>query len=833
MARLHTPAVTAVLCCLVFWASGCSTSSAPPARVTPPASNSTSTASSSESSEPAQNGQTGATEPAKTTTSSVAGSSAAAPKDYPDIPKIELMTEINGIKIPRMPKKEEKLQLTGKLPADVGNTHAAAKPSTPTTGDTLIARFPSEPKVLNHIIATDAVISYILQYVADPLSFQNPETFEYEPHIATKWIVEDSVKLSPDYPGQVRRVALEGGQPAPTVEIDYPKPAVDANGKPGKPAEIILTTSNADGQPLGKVWVGVFPIGKIVGAPTNGYHLWSEADGKVSISAIRPGKYTVKVGAEVYGKTQHEADGSLIVTPASVENPLNEMLKSSGNATLSLKPGEWADVQQQTCYTYYLRDDVKWSDGAPFTTKDIEFAHALLNNPSVDGDSMRTYYQDLIECRALSPHIVRMQYRQQYFKAFEFTYSLTLLAPPFHLFSSFFKPDGRELTLERLTPDEEKAQKKISAHGQEFGKFFNTDSRYNRAPLGTGPYIVDTWVNKDRVELVRNKNYWKPERAGHVDRIIIKFIPDQTTAMAAMKAGEIDFFYDMSPEQYFEDWNNIDPKQRENYVKAEWYSPMFSYFGWNQLAPQFQDRRVRVALALLFDRQNFVDTKLHGAGIVVSGTQYYFGPGYDHDVPPLGYDPETARELLADAGWIDTDNDGILDRDGKKFEIVLRVAVGRPINLQRCEVLQKNLKSAGIDLQIQQLEWASFIDKVRAKENDVITLSWATPIESDPFQIWHSSGAGRENRGSNTISFANPQADSLIELLRVTLDEDKRKRIHSALHRLLDSEQPYMFLWIPKEFGAYHKRFRNVKWYRLRPGFDLSEWYVPKDEQLH
>jgi peptide/nickel transport system substrate-binding protein len=277
----------------------------------------------------------------------------------------------------------------------------------------------------------------------------------------------------------------------------------------------------------------------------------------------------------------------------------------------------------------------------------------------------------------------------------------------------------------------------------------------------------------------------------------------------------------------------VEAARRDNYVQAAWYYPSFALFGWNQLAPQFQDRRVRIALALLFDRQDFVDTKLHGAAVVVSGAQYYFGPGYDREVSPLGYDPDKAGELLAEAGWIDTDNDGILDRDGVKFQIILRTAKDKPINTQRCLVLQKNLKQAGIDLQIEELEWASFIDKLRAKECDVITVGWATTPEADPYQLFHGSGAGRHNRGSNVVSFSNPQADSLIELLRVTVDPEKRKRIHSSFHRLLDSEQPYMFLWVPKEFGVYHKRFRGVKWYRLRPGFDLSEWYVPKDEQLH
>ena len=754
--------------------------------------------------------------------------------DYPDVPKFEIMTEVNGIPIPRQASKGQTLQLTGKIPADVGNEHAKANPSEPTTGDTLTVRFNSEPKALNPITQSDAVRTYIGMNVQERLAHENPESFEYEPRLASKWIVEDCVKLSADYPGHQRRLIRDDGKPVVSIEFDYqaPPPGPPGSAAP-EPPEIKLITTDVDGQPLGQVWVGVYAVGKIPGAPTMGHHYWSDSEGTLSLSGLRNGKYVAKVGAEIYGATKSGDGDSLIVSAASEENPLAELIKSTGEKSLTLKPGEWIDVHRQTYSTYYLHPEAKWSDGAPFTSKDIEFANALLRNRYVDGDHIRTYYSDVVECTPLTPQIVRMKFRQQYFKSAEVTHEIGLFTPPFHFFADIFQKEGRELTLESLTPEQEQAQKKISAHGQEFGKFFNMDDRYNRAPLGTGPYIIDKWESKDRVELVRNPNYWNPKRAGHVDRIIIKFIPDQVLAMSALKSGAIDFFYDMSPEQFFEDWPNVDAETRANFVPASWYSPAFAYFGWNQLAPQFQDRRVRIALALLFDRQDFVDTKLHGAGVVVSGTQYYFGPGYDREVAPLGYDPETARELLADAGWVDTDNDGVLDRDGQKFQVILRVPPGKPIITQRCEVLQKNLKSVGIDLQIQPLEWASFIDKLRAKECDVATLSWATPVESDPFQIWHSSEAGRERRGSNTISFADPQADSLIEMLRITLDPEKRKRIHSSLHRLLDSEQPYMFLWIPKEFGAYHRRFRNVKWYRLRPGFDLTEWYVPKNEQVH
>lgn len=744
-------------------------------------------------------------------------------EDYPDVPKVDIMTEVDGIKIPRVKASASTMELTGAVAADVNNP-LGKKPSQPAKGDTLTVRFGAEPKVLNPITENSAVMRYIMYYVNEQLYRRDWETFEYKPHLAKQSIVEDSIKLSPDYPGRERRVAIEGKPAQASLEIDYEIPAAK-EGKPAESPKVVINTSDKDGKPVGRCWVGIYPVGRIVGVAVTGIHQWSDDQGKLTISNLPTGKYTVKTGDEVFGKTKLHDDGSVTVTAGTAENPLHD--------PLTLKKGEHQEVHVGTYMTFYLRDDVKWSDGAPFTSKDIVFEHALLNNEFVDGDSIRVYYSDLIECQALAPYTIRMRYRQQYFRSAEFLNEITSYIAPFHFFEAIFKEQNRELTLERLTPTEEAAQKKISAHGQEFGKFFNTDKRYNNLPIGVGKYYIDKWEHKDRVELVRNPHYFDASKAGYVDRIIVKFIPDQVTSLNAMKAGEIDFFYDMTAEHYFEAWPTLGQETRDTYIKAEWFSPQFAYVGWNQLMNPLKDRRVRVALSLLFDRKEFIEKKMHGSAVMVSGTEYIFGPAYDQDVAPLGYDPDTAAELLTAAGWVDSDNDGILDKNGEKLQITLRLAQGRKLYVQMCEVLQKNCKSAGIDLQIQEMEWASYIEKWRAKECDAAQMRWVMEPENDPFQIWHSSEGAREKRGSNAISFRNAKADELIELMRVTLDVPKRRRIQQSFHRLIDSEQPYSFLWAPKELGAYHKRFRNVKWYRLRPGFDLSEWYVPKDEQLH
>jgi peptide/nickel transport system substrate-binding protein len=812
--------------------AGCYSSSPPPSS-SPPTSSGAGTA---ETPRPAKSdGETtgsGEFPPPKNPTIIIADADAEPFwEDYPDVIKVPIMKDVDGIEIPRLEVKQESLQLKGEVPADVGNPRAKTEKEK-ANGDAAVVLMNSEPKTMNPITENSAVMRYMMEYVTEGLARQNPETFEFEPHMAQRWVTEDSIKLSPDTPGKERRVKLAGGEPQTQLEVDYVAAERTESGPAPDPVMITVITADKAGNPLSGVWVGVYPMEKILGASPTGYHDWSNAQGEAKFGGFPTGKYVVKVGDEIYGKSVKEADGSLVVTPGSDENPLHEELKSSGSSTLTLKPEEWIDRHEQTYFTYYLRPDVTWSDGSPYTTKDLEFAYAVLNNPNVDGDSIRVYYQDLVECKALGPYVMRMRYRQQYFKAFEFTTGMPAYGPPWHDFFRRFQQQGKELTLERLTPEEEQQQKKISAHGQEFGKFFNQNEEYNRKPLGTGPYVVGLWENADRLEMRRNPNYWLPERQGHLDKLIFKFITEYSTFLSALQTGIVDFIPRLNTEQYFEVLKGPPEWFAKDFVKAAWFTPSFGYVGWNELKPQFQDRRVRIALGMLFDKERFLETKLHNAGVIVSGPEFYFGPAYDHDVAPLKYSPDTARELLTEAGWFDSDNDGILDKDGVKFSIKALMPKGNPIEDDRMALLKNELLAVGIEMNILPMEWASFTEQLKQRDFDVVTLSWAMAVENDPYQVWHGSGAGKKNRGSNHVSYNNPVANELIEMLRITVDEKKRQRIEHSFHRLIDAEQPYQFLYCKKDLGAYHQRFRGVKWYRLRPGYDLTEWWVPKDEQL-
>lgn len=731
---------------------------------------------------------------------------------YPNVPYVSITQEVGDIDIPRVFDPPEGYKAGGEVPADVDNPAAEGKSTQPVTGGSISVRFNAEPKTLNPITESSAYQTYISQYTQDTLLWQNPETFVWEPHVAHKYVVEDSVKLRPDYENRVRRVATAGAEPASTLQIEIKE------GGDDELQSVTLTVTDAENKPVSNAWVGLRKAGETAAEVEQ---LWTKEDGTVEALAPEVGKYDVLVGEELYGELQEQGEGYLLVSKTDDDAQLIELAKE-----------DVIDVQRGTVFTYYLRDDVTWSDGKPFTSKDLVFANAVINNPFVDGDHIRVYYSDVVEVDGIDDYTVRLKYRKQYFQALEFTAGLSFYTPPLHLFEQYVREQGKELTFERFDANNKQPQNKWSVHGQEFGKFFNQEDRYSRKPMGIGPYTVDEWSQQDRrLVLKRRTDYWSDEKPGHLDQIIVKFIEDTPTALQALRAGEIDFFYRATPEQFYEELDPAPKWVQDRFVKAAWFSPSYRYIGWNLKKPIFQDHRVRLALAMLFDKPNFFEKKVHGSGVLVSGSQYYFGPGYDHSVGTVGYDPQAARDLLADAGWIDTNGNGILDKGGKEFRFNFLYPPGSPTTDAMVEMLQRGLRQAGIVMEVQRMEWAAFIERLQSRNFDAVTLAWASSLESDPYQLWHSSGAGEGNRGSNHVGFDNKQADELITRIRVALDPEERKRLFYSLHRVLDREQPYTFLWTEKDLGLYHQKFRGVKFYALRPGFDLREWYIPKELQ--
>jgi peptide/nickel transport system substrate-binding protein len=203
------------------------------------------------------------------------------------------------------------------------------------------------------------------------------------------------------------------------------------------------------------------------------------------------------------------------------------------------------------------------------------------------------------------------------------------------------------------------------------------------------------------------------------------------------------------------------------------------------------------------------------------------GPAYDASIAPIAFDPAAAVALLDEAGWRDRDADGVRDRFGVRLEFEFLLPAGNKPIEELASLWMEELSSVGVSMKVSRMEWAAFVKRFEDKKFDVITLSWAMSPESDPHQLWHSRWADPARPSSNSTSFKDPMADALIEAVQECLDPELRSRYQRALHRIFDADQAYTYLWCRGEIGAYDRRWRGVKLYPRRPGFDLTEWYMP------
>jgi peptide/nickel transport system substrate-binding protein len=317
----------------------------------------------------------------------------------------------------------------------------------------------------------------------------------------------------------------------------------------------------------------------------------------------------------------------------------------------------------------------------------------------------------------------------------------------------------------------------------------------------------------------------------YIDQRTARVLNNPDAALVALKAGELDAM-SLMPIQHLRQTSGA--RFDKQFVKHQYFAPSYSYIGRNNTHPIFRDIRVRQAMTYLTNRQQMLKTVLFELGEVVSGPLYLFRPEYDKTLLPYPYDPQKALQLLGEAGWKDSDGDGILDKmiDGQKvpFRFEIKFNSGNEIRKSVALTVQDELKKHGIDASVRQLDWTIYLDDVRHHKFDAIILGWGMPAtEPDEYQVWHSSQAG--NKGSNHVSYKNARADALLEEYRRTFDPQKRSALYREFQQILHQEQPYTFLFIQKSIRAVDRRFQNI---HLYPGGlrDL-EWWVPQAQQRY
>jgi ABC-type transport system substrate-binding protein len=198
--------------------------------------------------------------------------------------------------------------------------------------------------------------------------------------------------------------------------------------------------------------------------------------------------------------------------------------------------------------------------------------------------------------------------------------------------------------------------------------------------------------------------------------------------------------------------------------------------------------------------------------------------GYDETLPALPHDPETARRLLAEAGWVDRDGDRVLDKDGERFTLSLLSNAGNAINQMAIAAFQNDLAKVGIEVRGELIEFGAMRERSLSRDFEGFVSAWALASESDPEKQFHSRSAAQP-RSPNFPGLADPQVDALIEAAQRELDPARRAELWKALHRRLYQQQPYLFgFTAPRKF-AFARDLLGVELVRPDPNYVARRWH--------
>lgn len=467
-----------------------------------------------------------------------------------------------------------------------------------------------------------------------------------------------------------------------------------------------------------------------------------------------------------------------------INSYVNDSLIERNRDTLEFEPKlakSWKISPNRLQYTFYLRDDVFWHDGKPFTADDVVYSLQKIKDPDVEAPFLRVYFEDVIRVEKIDSYTVKFVYKKPYFLGLAILGGMSLI--PKHVFD------------------------------------VETDFHHNpanRHPIGVGPYKFVEWKTNKRIVLTRNENYW--DKKPVINRVEYKIVTDDTIALQVLKKEELDVS-SLRPIQWVKQTGS--EKFNRAFNKYKYLTPGYNYIGWNNNNPLFSDKKVRLAMTLLVDRKKLLQKLNFGLGKVVESPFFVEGDQYDHSLVTRPYNPKMAKQLLAEAGWNDHDGDGLLDKDGKKFEFTFLYPASATFTKRLAPILKEDLKKVGIEMRIERMEWAAFLNRIEKKKFDATSLGWSTGFEGDPYQVWHSSQAAMQ-RGSNFVSFSNKEADRLIEQAREEFSKERRNTLYKRFQKILYKEQPYTFLFANYSLVVVSERFKNVIVHKV--GLDILEW---------
>lgn len=447
----------------------------------------------------------------------------------------------------------------------------------------------------------------------------------------------------------------------------------------------------------------------------------------------------------------------------------------------------WEVSEDQLVFTFHLRKGVRWHDGKPFTARDVIATYDKVLDPTTKAAHVRSYLERLKEYKALDDYTVRFTWSEPYFMTLDTFEMLPIM--PAHVIGAMTGPQFNEASSNPL----------------------------NRHPVGTGPFRFAKWESNQKLVLARNDAYWG--KKAHLDRVVFRVVKDATVRRQMAERLEVDVWSRVLDEHWTKASEN--PVFRDKFHRSMVYDASYAWIGWNQEAKPFlADKRVRRALTMLIDRERIAKTLFYGLRKPVS-CHFYWASKECEGLDPLAYDRKAAERLLDEAGWKDSDGDGIRDKGGVPFKFTFMSPASSQDTLKLGTKMKEDYYRLGIDMEIQRVEWTAFVKRLREHEFDACSLMWGGGPRADPVQIWHSKS---RDGGSNYVGFSVPEADELIEQAAVEFDPAKRTELYRRFGRILIDEQPYTFLFVRPSMALLNKRIKGAR--ESLMWWQFQDWWV-------
>jgi peptide/nickel transport system substrate-binding protein len=249
----------------------------------------------------------------------------------------------------------------------------------------------------------------------------------------------------------------------------------------------------------------------------------------------------------------------------------------------------------------------------------------------------------------------------------------------------------------------------------------------------------------------------------------------------------------------------------------------FAFIAWNLNRPVFT-RGVRQALTHAINKQEIIDTLLEGLAQPAAGPLLPFVWAYDSTLQDLSFDPAMAKRLLQEEGWKDSDDDGLLNRQGKKFEFTLCTNADNQLRKDVAVMVQAQLKKIGVAVKVELMEWNLLLEQVFTRKNfDAVISAWDADFTVNPAALWHS---GAIANGYNFVSYRNARVDELMEKGRTIVDRRNAKSLWHEFQKIIVDDCPYTFLFVPERLAAVNQRVQGVKMDVRSHLATIHEWWI-------